>query len=108
MKSHEALLMRSVRDTRPSRLAAQNAAEGPFSSAFGIALRAWWSGLNGLNGRKHRPFFTRRRAVRPVSEGPQMPSRQAVKTNGMCGRNRFLRVRWEGFLWWVGRLVFSW
>ena len=50
--------------------------------AFWTALRASAVSLNRLLGRKDRPSFTPRRAVRPVSEGPQMLYRQAVKTNG--------------------------
>lgn len=39
-------------------------------------------GLNGPPGTKHRPRSTHLRAVKPVSEGLQMPARQVVRQTG--------------------------
>ena len=76
---------------------------GPFgrceSGCAGLrtALLASAMGLHGLLGMKHRPGCTPLRAVKPVSEGLQMPSGQVVKTNRMRGLNRCL----------IGALVLS-
>lgn len=63
-----------------------------------VRSRRWQRATPMKSGHRKsdRPSFTPMRAVRPVSEGPQMPTRQVVKTNGQADAIAASWVRWGG------------